>query len=222
MLVGLVLVLIGIYFLMKVLVPGFDFDLSWGIIWPIILIVLGVNNLFKFKKLDIFNIVLIIIGVIYLLLGLNVISNVNYKIIVAIIFIGIGISIITASFKNKKIKEISKSINVNKEGIITYNGIFSGIEEKINDEDFKGANCYAIFGGVELDLRDAKLKNDVVINCYSVFGGIDLLIPDDVNIVVNSGSLFGGVENKTNNKNNFKNKTIYVNATAIFGGVDLK
>ena len=62
----------------------------------------------------------------------------------------------------------------------------------------------------------------MVINCFSVFGGVDLIVPSDVNVVVKSNSVFGGVENKNNNKKNDKNKTIYVNATAIFGGIDLK
>ena len=210
MLVGIVFILIGLYYLLKVLVPGFDFDLSWTILWPIILIVIGLNHIVKFKRIEIFNVVITLIGVIYLLEGLNLIGHVNYKAIVAIVLIGIGLSIITVSFK------------ANKEGVLTYTGVFSDIEEKVNDDDFKGASCYAVFGGIELNLKDTKIKNDVVINCFSVFGGVDLIVPSDVIVVVKSNSVFGGVENKNNNKKNDKNKTIYVNATAIFGGIDLK
>ncbi len=220
MLVGIVFILIGLYYLLKVLVPGFDFDLSWTILWPIILIVIGLNHIVKFKRIEIFNVVITLIGVIYLLEGLNLIGHVNYKAIVAIVLIGIGLSIITVSFKAKRFKKLDKTCN--KEGVLTYTGVFSDIEEKVNDDDFKGASCYAVFGGIELNLKDTKIKNDVVINCFSVFGGVDLIVPSDVNVVVKSNSVFGGVENKNNNKKNDKNKTIYVNATAIFGGIDLK
>ena len=47
-----------------------------------------------------------------------------------------------------------------------------------------------------------------------------ILVDDDVNVVVNSTSIFGGVENKT--KSNDVKYTIYVNATCLFGGVDIK
>ena len=36
----------------------------------------------------------------------------------------------------------------------------------------------------------------------SVFGGVDLIVPSGVNVVVKSNSVFGGVENKNNNKKN--------------------
>ena len=55
----------------------------------------------------------------------------------------------------------------------------------------------------------------------SIFGGIDIIVPKDVNIKVTSTSIFGGVENKVKN-NTTNKKTIYINATCLFGGVDIK
>ena len=70
-------------------------------------------------------------------------------------------------------------------------------------------------------MREAKIKEDVVINASSVFGGIDIIVPDDVNIKIKSNSIFGGVDNKKKN-NEDKKHTIYVNASCLFGGVDIK
>ena len=67
MIIGIVLILLGIYFLLKFLIPGFNINLDWDVIWPIILIALGINSTVKFKKIDIFNIALVIIGILYLL-----------------------------------------------------------------------------------------------------------------------------------------------------------
>lgn len=57
---------------------------------------------------------------------------------------------------------------------------------------------------------------------YLSEGGADILLPDNVNIKVNSNSLFGGVDNK--NHQNLKDNahTVYLNGTCIFGGVDVK
>ena len=216
MLIGIILILLGVYYIVKMLCPGFDIDISWNIIWPIILMVLGVEGIIRAKKLDLFNAILTLIGVIYLLSGLKIIGNINGRLILAIILIGAGISFILSSLGKKKVKTISK------DKMINYNGIFSGVKEVVNSKDFKGANCYSIFGGIKLDLRDVLLKDDAVINCYAVFGGIDLIVSEDVNVITHSSSLFGGVNNKTSNKNNDKKKTIYINVTAIFGGVDVK
>ena len=199
MLIGIILIFLGVYFIVKMLCPGFDIDINWNIIWPVILMVLGIEGIIRSKKLDLFNAILTLIGVIYLLSGLKIIGNINGRLIFAIILIGAGISFILSSL-----------------------GKFGGVKEVVKTKDFKGANCYSIFGGIKLDLKNTSLKDDTVINCYAVFGGIDLTVPDDVNIIIHSSSLFGGVNNKTSNKNNDNKKTIYINVTAIFGGVDVK
>ena len=218
MLFGIILIIIGLYVLLKFIFPGFAIDLNWSLIWPIILIVIGINSSIKFKKIDVFNIVIVIIGTICLLCNLNVIPKVNFKISLSIILFGLGISNITSSLKMK-----SNNVKLkNNTDLINFKGIFGGAEEKINDDKFKGANCYAIFGGVELDLRNSNIKQDIQINSYSIFGGIDLFVPENVNVISKSCSMFGGVDNKSKNKNNPNNKTIYINSTNMFGGVDIK
>lgn len=216
MLIGIILILLGVYFIVKMLCPGFDININWNIIWPVILMILGIEGIIRSKKLDLFNVILTLIGVIYLLSGLKIIGNINGKFVIAIILIGAGISFILSSLGKKKVKKISK------DKMINYNGIFSDVKEVISSKDFKGANCYSIFGDIKLDLKNTSLKDDTVINCYAIFGGIDLIMPDDVNIIIHSSSLFGGVNNKTSNKNSDNKKTIYINVTAIFGDVDVK
>ena len=66
------------------------------------------------------------------------------------------------------------------------------------------------------------VKEDVVINATSVFGGIDIFAPDDVKVKIKSNSIFGGVSNKKDTDVTDKSKTIYINATCIFGGVEVK
>ena len=52
MLIGIILILLGVYYIVKMLCPGFDIDISWNIIWPIILMVLGVEGIIRAKKLE--------------------------------------------------------------------------------------------------------------------------------------------------------------------------
>lgn len=43
MLVGIILILLGVYFIVKMLCPSFDININWNIIWPIILMFLGIE-----------------------------------------------------------------------------------------------------------------------------------------------------------------------------------
>ena len=54
----------------------------------------------------------------------------------------------------------------------------------------------------------------------AVFGGVDIKVPENVDIKVQSNSIFGGVSNKSKTKE--KTHTIYIKAMCLFGGCDIK
>lgn len=189
--------------------------------WTLFIIIPCFIDLFKDKDKT-GNIVGLVIGIFLLLScqGLIDFSSL-WKMIVPVVLILIGLSIIfknTFSDSAKKIKEINSKHSESDKEILA---VFSAQKVSVSDEKFEGASISCVFGGVSLDLREAKISGDIVINATSVFGGIDILVSDDVNVKVNSTSIFGGVDNKIENRSDNK-KTIYVNATCLFGGVDIK
>ena len=216
---GIILICVGIVLGLNAL-DITNINLFFDGWWTLFIIVPCFIDLFKDKDKT-GNIVGIIIGLFLLLSCQNLIDFSSlWKMIVPVVLIIIGLSFI---FKNmfsdnvKKIKEINKNNKSDKEVI----AVFSSQKVNVSDEKFEGATISCVFGGVSLDLRDAKINSDVVINASSVFGDIDVLVPDNIDVKVNSTAIFGGVDNKI--KNNSENKkTIYINATCIFGGVDIK
>lgn len=102
-----------------------------------------------------------------------------------------------------------------------YSAIFSSNRIHITDA-FTGTSVNAIFGGLVLDLREAKITSDVEVNASAIFGGIDIYVPAGVNLKTNNVPIFGGVSNKTGNFNQPGAPTIYLNATCMFGGIDIK
>lgn len=102
-----------------------------------------------------------------------------------------------------------------------YNAIFSGNRIRVTDT-FTGASLNAVFGGLTLDLRDARIVGNVEISAQAIFGGIDIYVPTGVNVKVNNVPVFGGVSNKTVNSYNPEGPTIYMNSTCMFGGIDIK
>lgn len=218
MILGIIILIIGILVLVSVLNP--DFVVNYSLVWPGALILLCLYSIYKNKKIDVVPGVGLFLGI--LIFGVNCglwDSNV-YELIFPGILIIIGLTIIISSirFKNNK----NQKQETNKEGILTYTGIFAGIEERVTQKEFKGANIYAIFGGVDLDLRNIEIKEDIVINAYSVFGGATLLVPKNYNIKVNSSAILGGNDNKATNEHSSKQKTIYINCLSVFGGCEIK
>ena len=63
---------------------------------------------------------------------------------------------------------------------------------------------------------------NIVINASTTFGGIEIYVPSNVKIKIKSIPIFGGVDNKANTKTDENSHTIYINSTAVFGGVEIK
>ena len=61
-----------------------------------------------------------------------------------------------------------------------------------------------------------------MIQASAIFGGIDILVPNNINIKVNSNSIFGGISNKSKNGKIDGAPTLYIKGTCMFGGVDIK
>lgn len=192
--------------------------------WTVFIIVPSLNGLIKGEDRT-GALIGLIIGVFLLLSCQDVIDfSLFVKLFIPVILITIGLSII---FKDKaKDVVVKKMEKINAKDIDmehTYTSTFS--EEKINLDNEKLENCAinSIFGSVSLDLRNAIIDEDIVINNYVVFGGVTIKVPKDVNVVVKTTSIFGGVDNKTGrNKSKENVKTIYIKGTILFGGIDIK
>ncbi len=89
-------------------------------------------------------------------------------------------------------------------------------------EAFNGATITAVFGSVDLDLRQAIINEDIYISATAVFGGIDLMVPSNVRVEMATTPIFGGASNKTNRPLDENPPTIYINSTNIFGGTEVK
>ena len=100
--------------------------------------------------------------------------------------------------------------------------IFGKRKETYEREEFPGANITAVFGGVSLELQDAVITEDVVIQVTTLFGGVDIYLPKDVEVKVNSFPLFGSISNKTSQPMGQTKAVIYVNATNILGGIEIR
>lgn len=218
---GLVLILIGLVIggnSLGITNINLFFD-GW---WTLFIIVPCFIGLFKENEKT-GNVIGLLIGVALLLACQDIIDfDIIAKLWFPAILVCIGISIIFKDTIGGKVNDQIRKLNENKTNQNEYCSTFSGQDLKFDGEKFTGADLTAVFGGIECDLRKAIIESDIVINISSIFGGIDIFVPENVKVKVKSSSIFGGVSNKKKTSQNTETHTVYINATCLFGGVDIK
>ena len=114
--------------------------------------------------------------------------------------------------------------NVGEMDKIVCSAVFSGRDIRVDNSSFNGADLSALFGGIDLNLKNAVIKRNVTIDVRAVFGGIDILMPSDVRVVVDVNPILGGVENGTRTPlgADENTPTVFIRGTCLFGGVDVK
>lgn len=188
--------------------------------WTLFIIIPSLINLFDEHQNKTGNLIVLAIGIALLLASRNLIDfEIIFKLAIPFSLVVIGLSFIFSDGIKKTVTEKIKSINKdNLENIIA---IFSDQKLNKDEENFKGANLDCVFGGITLDLKNANFEKETIIKASAIFGGIDIILPNDVNVKVNSIPIFGEISNKLRNEKDNK-KTIYIDAFCLFGGIDIK
>lgn len=189
--------------------------------WTLFIIIPSLVGLINDKEKT-SSLIFLIIGVWLFLAERDLIEyELLIKLLLPVILISIGLLLVFKDVLSINGKEIKK-INANNKEKNNYIAVFGSQDLKFEDEKVENLDLKSLFGGIKLDLRDAKIEKDIVINTLSVFGGIDIYVPDDVKVKVSSTPFFGGVEVKRKKQSSNKEITIYLNSVCIFGGVDVK
>lgn len=218
---GLVLIVLGLIIGGNALGVT-DINIFFDGWWTLIIIIPCFIGLFKENEKT-GNLIGLLIGIALLLACQDILDfNLVWKLLFPAILVAIGLSIIFKDTIGGKVNKEIKKLNEKKTGENEYCATFSGQDIKFDGEKFKGVDLTAVFGGVECDLRNAIIEEDAVINTSSIFGGIEIYVPENVKVKVKSSSIFGGVSDNKKHSANAEAHTIYINATCLFGGVEIK
>jgi len=186
-----------------------------GTWWPVILIVAGILTFISNRSQYITSIVLLSIGAIFLINNLNFADVDVWAVFWPVIIIAIGVSVL--------INRAGQPKNVKTNEIDTVSAIFAGNEVINKSQDYKGGKSTAIFGGVTIDLRDAKIKNEATLEVFALCGGIELKIPREWKVQHRVVPILGGIESKSHSeKITDKSPILYITGTVALGGVEVK
>jgi len=87
-------------------------------------------------------------------------------------------------------------------------------------------SAFAMFGGVNLDLREALLaEREVTITAVAIMGGVDITVPDDCAVVVDGAGVLGGFDESV--KRGVApappgSPVVRIRGLAVMGGVTVK
>jgi predicted membrane protein len=190
--------------------------------WPMILVFFGVGNLFT-RSSRAWGVVLILVGAVFQLNSLGI-TRIRLTDLWPLAIIAIGLVLMWSALKPPILVKTGAG-----DGPDMFNAtaIFGGIERRIKSQAFRGGRATCIFGGAELDLRDAIIDSDeatIEVNC--IFGGAEIRVPDTWNVHSMSMPVLGGYSDKTHisaapDPTGAKRKTLNVTGTIIFGGVEI-
>jgi len=216
---GLVLIIIGIIFGLNALEIT-HINIFFNGWWTLFIIVPSFIDLFK-EKDKTGSLIGMFIGIGLLLACNNIINfNIIWKLSFPIVLVIIGLSLIFKDNLNGKIKKEMKKLNKNTDK--EYYATFGFQTINFSNEDFNGCNLNAIFGGLKCDLSKSKIKKDSIINASAIFGGITLYIPKNIKVKIVSTPIFGSVSDERKIQETNEQITLYINATSMFGGIEIK
>ena len=188
--------------------------------WPSLFIGLGLLNIFVKQKMQ--------VGLIFLSVGLIWLSWRIFDIPVdlkgmmwPIIAVVAGTLMITVKNRHRHTIEGQSS-----EHHIDMLTLFGGGNRKITSDQFVGGKVTSVFGGSEIDLVGAKLKDgECVVDFFTMFGGAEIAVPRDWEVQVDVVCLFGGFNDKRGPVDfpvDGSKQTLIIKGFSIFGGGEVK
>jgi len=221
-LIGVVLVLAGLFLVIRNtgFFPEFIDDVIFS--WPMLLVAIGlVMTLGASEKTG--GIIVMAVGGFFMIPLIFRETFHMYNMFWPSIFIIVGIIFIVS--RRRGWNAISTK-GVAGDDYIDYVNVFSGGERQIVSQNFKGGKVTAVFGGIELDLTKANLATGVSeLEIACVFGGATLIVPDDWHITIEVTPVLGGFSDSRKlipGRTVDPSKHLLIRGAVVFGGGEVK
>ncbi|MBL7684341.1 MAG: hypothetical protein JNK00_13375 [Flavipsychrobacter sp.] len=220
---GAGIALLGVFLLLKKL-GLFYFD--WHVLWPIVLIaiglLIGVKKRFQGHSWWILG----LIGGAHLVPEFMIGDTRSSSLMLPLALI-IG-GIVMAFNTRKKSVTCMDNLQVvtSNENMLNIDVTFAGRKEIVTSKDFKGGNINATFGGVEINMVQADGTGPMVLNCSVSFGGVELIVPSHWEIQNEINPTLGSVEDRRamrmNTNTSEEKKVLVLKGTCNFGSIEIK
>lgn len=187
--------------------------------WPVILVVIGMVKLLDRRANRFGPIALIAIGGFLLLDRAYLIDfDLGDLIPLGIAFLGAKVIWEAVTRRNR-----GTDVAGDSDAVIHSFALMAGVKRQSTSHEFRGGDANAIMGSVELDLRNAQIRegDDVIIDAFAMWGGVEITVPPHWRVVGNVLPIMGGFEDNTHPTGE-SGPTLTIRGTAIMGGIGVK
>jgi hypothetical protein len=101
--------------------------------------------------------------------------------------------------------------------------LFGGRDQRVASRAFRGGDLTVLFGGLDLDLRDAEpAERPVRVGVTAAFGGVEIAVPRDWNVRMDVVPILGGAEDERRREpRDHDDLDLVVEGFVAFGGVSV-
>lgn len=140
-----------------------------------------------------------------------------------VLLLYVGIEMLIYSLSHNPSQWLQRPLPKGEDGKRMCCSVRFGADEYVyRGEPFRGARLDALCGGLRLDMRQALISEDEEIDIHTFLGGVEILVPANVNVIVNSHDFLGGVSDETVKSSDSVSRTIHITASNFLGGVSVK
>ncbi len=232
---GIILILVGLAFLMRNLVPEFP---RWIFRWEMILISIGliVGIRHQFRGVGWF--IMVAIGGISMLdLILPVFNKPQFTWATIAIVTGLYLILKPGTRSEDSYNSGSHTLWAPDVSASSFSGrdyvsgevlnatsVFGNVKKVVVSKNFRGGEIVAIMGGAEVDLSKADIGGRVRLEATNIMGGTELIIPSDWDIQSNIVAVLGGVEDKRDPRflRTEPGKILVLEGVCLLGGIEIK
>ncbi len=222
LLIGAVIAAVGLIFILGEF--GLIEPAGFWHFWPLLLVGYGLIKLLTspYGGQRIWGGTVLVLGLLFMLSEWTDIE-VSWGVIFALAIFALGLRIMWRAVSRRKDPGPSE------DSWIREWAIFGGGERRNTSRSFRGGDLNAVFGGIDVDLRQASIdQEEATIEILVMFGGIDVFVPRDWDIILQPVSIFGGCSDSRSSMEREPataiggGKRLVIRGTVLFGGFEVK
>ncbi len=162
----------------------------------------------------------LIIGALIVIIGISILLDLNlFEFLIPLLIIWIGVQIIMGKDGTSNSSKLTEA----QEDSIKRVLVFSGLNQAVQSDNFKGGEIVAVFGSVELDLSQVKTKEkNLKLELVSVFGSVEIKVPENWTVNSEGVGILGSFDNKANGGQTKKTVTADIKGISVLGSVEVR
>lgn len=184
---------------------------------PSLLVVVGVWALFQSRFQNIVGpVVFITIGAASQAIVLDFATVDEVIVFWPLLVIAFGLSVVLGTYRAKTV--------ATEDAYMSIFAAFGTVERIVTSNTFEGANLTAIFGSVEVDLRDVDITDRPArINAVALFGAAEVTVPRDWNVQMEVLPVLGAAEDSRRRHDSTSDEVdLVVGGFTAFGAIEVR